>query len=149
MMNSTQAAEEARRKAADDDPPVMLSTTDADRLSSLAASAARRSPEVAQRLLAEIDRADLLPPDELPPDVVAMYSYVEYRDEGTGAARQVQLVYPHEADIAQGRISVLTLVGAALLGLRAGQAILWPKQDGQERRLTILRVSPQSLAPGA
>lgn len=148
-MKSSQASGEARRKAADDDPPVMLSTTDAERLSSLAASAARRSPEVAQRLLAEIDRAELLPPDDLPPDVVAMYSHIEYRDEGTGSARQVQLVYPHEADIAQGRVSVLTLVGAALLGLRPGQSILWPKQDGQERRLTILRVSPHPFTAAA
>jgi regulator of nucleoside diphosphate kinase len=148
-MNSTKAAKEARRKTADDDPPVMLSTTNVERLASLASSAARRSPEVAERLLAEIDRAQLLSPEELPADVVAMYSHIEYRDEGTGATRQVQLVYPHEADIALGRISVLTLVGAALLGLRAGGSILWPKQDGQERRLAILRVSPHPFTPGA
>jgi regulator of nucleoside diphosphate kinase len=148
-MRSTEATGEARLKAADDDPPVMLSITDAERLSSLASSAARRSPEVAELLLAEIDRAELLHPGELPADVVTMYSHVEYRDEGTGAARQVQLVYPHEADIALGRISVLTLVGAALLGLRAGQSILWPKQDGRERRLAILRVSPHPLTPQA
>lgn len=148
-MNSTEVTGEARRKAADDDPPVLLSSTDAERLSSLAAAAARRSPEVAQRLLAEIDRAELLRPEDMPPDVVAMYAHIEYRDEGTGAVRRVQLVYPHEADIAQGRISILTLVGAALLGLRAGQSILWPKQDGQERRLTILRVSPEPLMPEA
>ena len=148
-MMSNNAAGEARLKAADDDPPVMLSTTDAERLASLASSAARRSPEVAELLLAEIDRADLLHPDAMPADVVTMYSHVEYRDEGTGATRQVQLVYPHEADIALGKISVLTLVGAAMLGLRAGHSILWPKQDGRERRLAILRVAPHPFTPGA
>lgn len=142
-MISTNTDGEARRKVADDDPPVTLSTTDVERLASLAAMAARRSPEVAELLLAEIDRARLLHPDDLPAGVVAMYSYVEYRDEGTGTTRQVQLVYPHEADIALGRISVLTLVGAALLGLPAGRSILWPKQDGRERRLAILRVSAE------
>ena len=84
-----------------------------------------------------------MPPGEVPADVVAMHSHVEYRDEATGAVRWVELVYPHEADIAQGRVSVLTPVGTGLLGLTAGRTILWPTQDGRERRLTVLRVSRQ------
>jgi regulator of nucleoside diphosphate kinase len=42
-------------------------------------------------------------------------------------------------------ISVLTLVGAGLIGLSAGQSILWPKQDGRKRSLTVLRVSSRPL----
>jgi regulator of nucleoside diphosphate kinase len=106
-------------------------------------AASHRVPEVAERLLGEIDRARLLPPEKMPHDVVAMHSHVEYRDAATGSVRRVQLVYPNEADIASGRISVLTLVGTALLGLSAGRSILWPTQQGHERVLTALRVSPQ------
>jgi regulator of nucleoside diphosphate kinase len=128
---------------ADDHPPVTLSVDDEERLSGLAVAAARRNPEVARLLLGEIDRARLVPPDDVPADVVTMHSHVEYRDEATGAVRRVELVYPHEADIARGRVSVLAPVGAGLLGLAAGQTILWPTQDGRERRLTVLRVSQQ------
>ena len=52
-----------------------------------------------------------------------MGSQVVYRDEGTGRIREVALVYPHEADINLNRISVLTPVGAALIGLAEGQSI--------------------------
>jgi regulator of nucleoside diphosphate kinase len=128
--------------SSDDYPPLTLSVEDEERLSGLAAATARRNPEVVQLLLEEIDRAHLVPTDQMPADVVGMQAHVEYRDEGTGAIRRVRLVYPHEADITYGRISVLSLVGAGLLGLSAGQSILWPTQDGRERRLTVLRVSP-------
>jgi regulator of nucleoside diphosphate kinase len=132
-----------RPAIAGDHPPLTLSETEEERLSGLAIAAARRSPELARLLLEEIGRARLVPPDEVPAEVVAMHSHVEYRDEATGEARRVQLVWPHEADIALGRVSVLTLVGAALLGVAEGDSILWPTQDGRERRLTVLRVSPR------
>jgi len=54
--------------------------------------------------------------------------------------RRVQIVYPHEADIAADRISVLTLIGAALIGLQAGQSIDCPTVDGPTRALTVLGV---------
>lgn len=103
----------------------------------------RQKAEVATLLLYEIDRAQLVSPWRMPPDVVAMHSYVEFRDEATGAVRQVQLVYPHEADIDAGRISIPTLVGSALIGMVAGNSILWPTQLGHKRMLTVLRVSSQ------
>jgi len=137
----TRNANSERGTVADDNPPVTLSVNDEKRLSGLAAVAERHSPEIVRLLLEEIDRARLVPSDEVPADVVTMYSQVEYRDESTGAVRRVELVYPHEADIGRGRISVLTPVGAGLLGLAAGQTILWPAQDGRERRLTVLWVS--------
>jgi len=57
----------------------------------------------------------------------------------------VQLVYPAEANISEGRVSVLTLIGAALIGLRVGQSISWPTRRGEERRLTVLRVARAAL----
>jgi regulator of nucleoside diphosphate kinase len=145
-MNIVNPPNAIRPATTDIDPPVTLSSADEERLSRLATAAARRSPEVAELLLEEIDRARLVPPEKMPADVVAMHSHVEYRDEATGATHRVQLVYPHEADISCGRVSVLTLVGAALLGLPSGRSILWPTQAGRERLLTVLRVSPQPFA---
>jgi regulator of nucleoside diphosphate kinase len=88
----------------------------------------------------EADRADLVPVGRLPADVVALGSHVVFIDQGNGVTRDVQLVLPPEADIGKGRISILSLVGAGLIGLRAGQSIDWPLQDGRLRRLTVMEV---------
>ncbi len=66
-----------------------------------------------------------------------MYSQVRYRDERAGVCRQIQVVYPGDADVEQGKVSVLAPVGAALLGLALGQAIDWEFPDGQTRRLRV------------
>ncbi len=126
-------------------PPLILSREDRDRLLDLAAASIDRIPDVAQRLLEEADRAAVAPADALPDDVVAMGCFVEFRDESSGELRQVQLVYPAEANISEGRVSVLTLIGAALIGLRVGQSISWPTRRGEERRLTVLRVARAAL----
>ena len=69
-----------------------------------------------------------------------MNATVEFVDEASGADRTVELVYPKEADISAGRISILTPIGAGLIGLRAGQSIHWPDRDGKERWLRIISV---------
>ncbi|MDI3306568.1 MAG: nucleoside diphosphate kinase regulator [Acetobacteraceae bacterium] len=127
-------------------PPVVLSAADHARLVALAEVTARRNPLVARLLLEEADRAEVVPAGKLPPHVVALGSRVEFRDAATGETRWVQLVLPGEADISQGRISVLSLVGAGLVGLAEGDAIDWPTQDGRLRRLTVLRVDNTSKA---
>ncbi|MCW8087855.1 nucleoside diphosphate kinase regulator [Sabulicella glaciei] len=137
---------EGRRAKKRTQPPITLSTADEERLFTLATATARRNPEVAAHLLREIDRARIVPPGRMPPDVVAMHSHVEFRDGGTGTVSRVQLVYPHEADIEAGRVSVLTLVGAGLIGMTAGRSISWPTLQGKERELTVLRVSPKPFA---
>jgi regulator of nucleoside diphosphate kinase len=121
-------------------PPVVLSARDHDLLVGLVEVALRRAPQVAYLLLEEAERAEVVPLDRVPANVVALGSHVEYRDDATSATRQVQLVHPSEADIARGRVSVLTLIGAALVGLSEGHSIDWPTQDGRKRRLTVLRV---------
>jgi regulator of nucleoside diphosphate kinase len=50
------------------------------------------------------------------------------------------LVFPGQADIAAGKISILTPIGAALIGLSQGQSIDWKTRDGRSRQLTILSV---------
>jgi regulator of nucleoside diphosphate kinase len=123
-------------------PRIHIAESDYDRIANLALAFQRRSPEVAEQLLGEIDRAALHPDGELPPGVVRLGSEVEFGDDIGGAPRRVSLVMPSEADIAAGRVSVLTSVGAGLIGMSEGQEISWPCPDGRPRILRILSVRP-------
>jgi regulator of nucleoside diphosphate kinase len=127
-------------------PEIVLRADDFERLSRLAEAAMTTMPDIARLLEAEIERATILPSGEPSRDVVTMGSRVVYRDETSQLVHDVTLVYPHEADISRGRISVLTPVGAALIGLRPGQSIEWTTRTGEIRRLTVL-VGPDM--PGA
>jgi regulator of nucleoside diphosphate kinase len=127
-------------------PPITLSTVDAERLLRLAEVARRRQPDTAEFLSREVERADVVSPSLLRPGVVAMGSEVEFRDDTTGQVRQVTLVYPQEADVAAGRISVLTPIGAALIGLTVTQSIEWETLLGERRSLTVLRVGAAKAA---
>lgn len=91
-------------------------------------------------LRAELERAIVVPADALPAGVVSMYSQVRYRDEHAGVSRQIQIVLPEDADVAQGKVSVLAPVGAALLGLETGQVIDWRFPAGEMRRLRVEEV---------
>lgn len=122
-------------------PPIRLSESDAEKLSDLAAAVEGRLPEVAKMLFQEIDRAKIVPDAKVPEDVVKMHSTVEFLDESSGRGRTVQLVYPADADIQTGAISILTPIGAGLIGLREGQSIAWPNREGKEQILKIVKVS--------
>lgn len=127
-------------------PPILISADDYSRLASLAkATLARYPADDAQLLLDELHRGDVLPPHSIPERVVGMNSFVEFRDETTGNTRVLQLVFPYQADIRRGRLSVLSQIGAALIGLAQGQSITWETRDGRERRITVLRVSRKPL----
>jgi regulator of nucleoside diphosphate kinase len=106
-----------------------------------------RDAAAAERLGAELDRAIVL--DTLPPGVVAPGSRVRFEDERTGTVREAVLVYPAGSDASGGRISVLAPIGAALLGLAAGDTIAWPLPDGREARLRILAVEPAAAGETA
>ncbi|MXO72980.1 nucleoside diphosphate kinase regulator [Alteraurantiacibacter buctensis] len=122
-------------------PPIQIRESDAERISNLALNAEARMPQVADLLLKEIDRARLVRDDHLPPDIVGMNCTVTFVDDASRTERTLQLVYPHEADIEAGRISIISLVGAGLIGLRAGQSISWPDREGHERLLRIIDVT--------
>ena len=131
-------------------PPITLNTDDAERLLRLADIARRRFPNAAAFLTREVERADVVSPSQLLPGVVAMGSEVEFRDDTTGQIRRVTLAYPHEADLAAGRISVLTPIGAALIGLSVSQSIEWTSPLDERRSLTVVKVGrgPESEATG-
>jgi len=123
-------------------PDIILSETEADRLSALATRLRGTAPQAAGLLLEEIDRAEIRADLDMPPTVVRMESIVQFVDEAHGSARTVLLVYPRDADIAAGKLSVLSPVGAGLIGLSPDQEIRWPDRDGRERTLRILKVRP-------
>ena len=125
-------------------PPIQMLESEAERLTDLAISVQDRLPEVSALLIQEIGRAKMHGADRIPADVVTMHSTVRFTDSASGKDYSYKLVYPKDADIAAGRISILTPVGAGLIGLREGQSILWPDRDGNERSLAITSVSRET-----
>src|SRR3546814_17657835 len=109
------------RKTAPKRPPIHMIDTEADTLADLAIGVRDRLPQVSELLLEEISRATIHHAGKIPHNVITMNAEVEFVDEASEATRIVQLVYPRQADIAANRISILTPVGAGLIGLREGQ----------------------------
>lgn len=125
-------------------PQIVIPAGDYDRLMDLAGTAERVAPDVADYLSRELERAQIVPDKDFEPGVARVGSLVTYEDQ-SGQQRAVTLVWPQEASLQDNRISVLTSIGAALLGLRAGQSIEWPSPVGGARRLTVVTVQdPQS-----
>jgi len=121
-------------------PNIVVSDVDYERLMGLANSVPEQHEEIADELMAELDRAKVVPAKRLPQNVVHMGSVVEFRSND-GHERRVTLVYPGEADIAQGKISILTPIGTALIGLAPGQSISWTARDGRAHELNVISVS--------
>lgn len=101
---------------------------------------------LAQLLEEELGRASLVADEEFPTGVVGMNSTVVFEDLEDGKKSSIVLVYPHEANIDENKVSILTPVGSALIGLRVGQSISWPFPNGKERKLKVLSVTPSGKA---
>ncbi|MCE5197595.1 MAG: nucleoside diphosphate kinase regulator [Armatimonadota bacterium] len=106
-----------------------------------------RAPECLESLKYELARAQVVAPEEIPPDVVTMNSTVHLVDMKTGEDETYTLVFPADADISQGRISVLAPIGTAILGYRAGDIFAWIVPEG-ERHLQVKEVIYQPEASG-
>jgi regulator of nucleoside diphosphate kinase len=135
---TTQTAPSRTRRAM---PAITVSEADHRIVTSLANSAYERIPAIAETLLDEMDRAKVVPAARRPADVVGLGSEVDYVSDA-GETRTVRLVMPAAADIAEGRISILTPVGAALIGLSPGQSFDWSGPSGHPHRLTVTAVRP-------
>lgn len=122
-----------------------LTEDDLERLSQLLEAQGGRFA----KLEGELARATVVPRGEIPRDVVTMNSRVVFENETTGERREVTLVYPGDADIDAGKISVLVPVGTALLGLRVGQSIDWQLPSGERHRYRVIEVpyQPESARP--
>ena len=120
-------------------PAITIARSEHERLSNLADMLAERDPHAAEQLASELDRAKIVDDARMASGIVRMGSFAEFRIDDE-APQTAELVFPKDADISRHRISVLTPVGAALLGLSAGQSIEWAARDGRVRRLSVLAV---------
>ncbi|MCX7567770.1 nucleoside diphosphate kinase regulator [Sulfitobacter sp. F26169L] len=137
-------ATQTPKKPSKRNPKVVINADDLAHLEGLADGMMRRHPALADRLFEEIGRARVVPAAKMPANVVSMGSTVTYRDEATGQEKSVVLVYPEEADITQLRVSVMTPIGVALLGLAEGAVFYWDTREDQRRTLTIIKVEQPS-----
>jgi len=132
----------ASRRTSGPRPPIHLLASESDLVAGLALRTEDRQPVVAAMLLEEIERAELHDAETMPAGHVMLNSHVAFVDEKTQQMREVRLVMPVEANIAEGRVSILTPMGAALYGLAAGHVIEWPDIHGHHRPIRIVRVAP-------
>ena len=121
-------------------PPISIRMCDADRLRNIAEAASEKYPQTTEFLAREIDRAEILTDVHSLPGLVTMESDVTFRDDISLQERSVTLVYPEAADVDAGKISILTPIGAALIGLSVGQTIEFQTPGGRWRSLTVLKV---------
>lgn len=119
---------------------LILTQADFEKLSSLVNVS---NTEASELLEEELSRASVVADESLPMDVVSMNSKVRFRDLETGKDTIVTLVYPHDANIEEGKVSILAPVGSALIGLRVGQVIQWPVPNGKEKQFKVLSVISQ------
>ena len=122
-------------------PRIVIKASQHARLTDLAENATRQGLPVADFLMEELSRAHIVADDASFPYVVQMGSQVTYTDDVAGRTHRVCVVYPAEANIDENRVSVLTPVGAALIGMSPAQCIHWRDPDGRTRILTVLDVS--------
>ena len=131
----------------DNRPAITISSFDLERLERLLESDAYRNLPGIDALQTEIDRATIVGPKEVPPEVITMNSSVKFIDDASGHEYRLSLVYPGQTNVPDA-VSVLAPVGSALLGLSVGQSISWQGPGGRELRLRVLEVSYQPEASG-
>jgi regulator of nucleoside diphosphate kinase len=130
-------------------PTIYVTTHDYERLSALADFYKSRRPGAAvDFMIDELERAELVAAAEVGPKVVTMNSRVRIMDPDTGEARTVTLVYPGEEDSRHGKVSVVTPLGIALLGLPAGARMAWRTLDGRTKSVAVLEVPYQPESHG-
>lgn len=121
---------------------IIISTEDYQQLKTLMASNVARLVNGSDRLdelQAELDRAHIMPVDEVPSDIVTMNSTVSLRELVTNEVETYTLVYPDRADIANHKLSVLAPIGTAILGYRVGDEFRWRVPHGW-RNLKVQQV---------
>ena len=123
-------------------PKIIIDAHQLAHIEGLAEGARHRNPELSDRLLDELGRASIIATEKMPANVVTIGSTVTYRDDGNGQEKSATLVYPEDADISKLRVSVMTPIGVALLGLTEGASFHWDTRDHQRRLLTVTRVEP-------
>lgn len=128
-------------------PAITVSTLDMDRLEALMDKLPANFPG-REALCAELDRADVLEPQEMPANVVTMNSTVRFSLRENGTSQTLTLVYPKEADGSPDRVSVFAPVGTALLGLREGDVFQLPSPTGKAVTVLVEAITYQPESAG-
>ena len=129
-------------------PAVIISSLDAERLESLIESLPNNAFPGKGELEAELARADVVEPEDVPATVMTMNSTVRFQVDSSLEEFSLTLVYPKDMDTSGGKISILAPVGSALLGLSQGDEIEWPKPGGGILRVRIKEVTYQPERSG-
>lgn len=119
------------------DPKLIVLEEDFQKLNSLLHQI---DATTAEQLESELARAKVVSLETLPKDVVTMNSVVRFVDQATEKENEVRLVYPHEANIEEQKISILSPIGTALIGLKVGQSIQWPLPGGKVKDVKVVSV---------
>lgn len=131
-------------------PPLLLSRLDVERIEALLELPAHHGLDTSA-LQAELNRAEVVEPAQMPADVITMNSTARFLivdgHHETGEERELTLVYPREADGSPDKVSILAPVGSALLGMRIGDEIEWPTPGGT-LLLKVLSIRYQPEAAG-
>jgi regulator of nucleoside diphosphate kinase len=118
-------------------PDIVISVSERDRLQRLACDAASEGYPVAAFLAAELARAATAPSGDDMAAIVTMGSWVKYRIDWGFPAEVKRLVYPEDYRSRRKEVSVLSPVGAALLGLRAGSRMPFQGADGRAHLVSV------------
>ncbi len=121
-------------------PSITVSSFDMNQLEAMLEAPAVEQSPAGQALARELNRATVVDREQMPDGVVMMHSRVECEDELHGDKHELTLVYPRDADVDQGKVSILAPVGTALLGLAVGQSMDWDAPGGRKLRLRVTAV---------
>lgn len=133
----------------EDKRTIYITEFDYDRLSALIRQANPKSRDKRHlhKLTEELERGEIVEPQEIPPDVITMNSKVRLKDVDSGEEAIYTLVFPHNANIEQNKISVLAPIGTALIGYRVGDIITWEVPSGV-KQLRVEEILYQPEAAG-
>ncbi|HZH53911.1 MAG TPA: GreA/GreB family elongation factor [Microvirga sp.] len=130
-------------------PPITLATNDYNRLLFMAMIQQEQGREAVDFLLAELRRAEVCHPAELPEDVVSTNCRVIYRIDDEPKSRAHLLVHPDDLMWPGAEISVATRLGTALLGLRVGDRMPFLDDDGETHEVLVEGIGLRFLDDGS
>jgi regulator of nucleoside diphosphate kinase len=129
-------------------PPIVVSSLDMERLEALLDSLPSAQAGTREKLMEELARADMVEPDQMPADVVTMNSRVRFVLDNAAEEFDMSLAYPKDVNGEPDKLSVLTPVGNALLGLKVGETIDWTRPDGGRFEVTVREIVYQPERAG-
>jgi regulator of nucleoside diphosphate kinase len=129
-------------------PKIFVTTKDAEKLRELIRNAYHsdyRGSDYLKKLAEEIEKASVVQSNQIPSDVITLNSTARLVDRKTDEEMLYTLVFPEDADISQGKISILAPIGTAMLGYKVGDTFEWDTPGGKR----IIRVKEILYQPEA